>query len=292
MIDEQTFKGPIDQQLRDALRYIKNSYIKRKIIKRPDRAEADHIYNYPYAAVEEALANAVYHKAYDEREPIEVRIDDEKIEILSFPGPVRSVTKEQLKSYKVTNRRYRNRRIGEFLKELHLTEGRNTGFKKIIDSIIDNGSPMPEFETDDDHSYFISRIFIHKEFRNENDILNSKNEPDKTKNEVLESKNEPDKTKNEVLESKSEPNKKENEPDIKKIMEFFSSMKSKKVEKIIREILRNENVTIPEIVENTKIPRSTINRYISDLKEKEIIKREGTSRNGKWIVSKKILGED
>ena len=292
MIDEQTFKGPIDQQLRDALRYIKNSYIKRKIIKRPDRAEADHIYNYPYAAVEEALANAVYHKAYDEREPIEVRIDDEKIEILSFPGPVRSVTKEQLKSYKVTNRRYRNRRIGEFLKELHLTEGRNTGFKKIIDSIIDNGSPMPEFETDDDHSYFISRIFIHKKFRNENDILNSKNEPDKTKNEVLESKNEPDKTKNEVLESKSEPNKTENEPDIKKIMEFFSSMKSKKVEKIIREILRNENVTIPEIVENTKIPRSTINRYISDLKEKEIIKREGTSRNGKWIVSKKILGED
>ena len=94
------------------------------------------------------------------------------------------------------------------------------------------------------------------------------------------------------MESKSEPNKTENEPDIKKIMEFFSSMKSKKVEKIIREILRNENVTIPEIVENTKIPRSTINRYISDLKEKEIIKREGTSRNGKWIVSKKILGED
>ena len=39
-----------------------------------------------YATIEEALANAVYHKAYDEREPIEVRIDDEKIEILSFPG--------------------------------------------------------------------------------------------------------------------------------------------------------------------------------------------------------------
>ena len=46
----------------------------------------------------------------------------------------------------------RNRRIGEFLKELHLTEGRNTGFKKILDSIRAKGSPLPEFETDDEHS--------------------------------------------------------------------------------------------------------------------------------------------
>ncbi len=50
------------------------------------------------------------------------------IEIVSHPGPDRSVTLEELKNYKVRSRRYRNRRIGEFLKELHLTEGRNTGF--------------------------------------------------------------------------------------------------------------------------------------------------------------------
>ena len=75
--------------------------------------------------------NAVYHRAYDEREPIEVRVENDRIEIVSFPGPDRSVTIEGLKSYRVSNRRYRNRRIGDFLKELHLTEGRNTGFKKI-----------------------------------------------------------------------------------------------------------------------------------------------------------------
>ena len=47
------------------------------------------------------------------------------IEIVSFPGPDRSVTQEGLKRYKVSNRRYRNRRIGDILEELHLTEGRN-----------------------------------------------------------------------------------------------------------------------------------------------------------------------
>jgi len=77
-------------------------------------------------------------------------------ESLSFPGPDRSVTLEGLKSYRVSNRRYRNRRIGDFLKELHLTERRNTGFKKLLDALDANGSPKPEFETDEARSCFIS----------------------------------------------------------------------------------------------------------------------------------------
>lgn len=163
-IIEKTFKGPIQQQLRDALQYIRNVIITEKVVKYPDRAEADRFYNYPYAAIEEALSNAVYHRAYDEREPIEVRVENDRIEILSFPGPDRSITVEGLKNYRVSNRRYRNRRIGDFLKELHLTEGRNTGFKKILDALEANGSPKPEFETDEERSYFITRLFIHEGF--------------------------------------------------------------------------------------------------------------------------------
>ena len=48
------------------------------------------------------------------------------------------------------------------MKELHLTEGRNTGFGKILRALEENGSPKPEFETDDDHSYFISRLFVYE----------------------------------------------------------------------------------------------------------------------------------
>ena len=93
-----------------------------------------------------------------------MRVECDRIEIVSFPGPDRSVTREGLKNYRVSNRRYRNRRIGDFLKELHLTEGRNTGFKKILNALETNGSPKPEFETDDDNSYFISRLFVHEAF--------------------------------------------------------------------------------------------------------------------------------
>lgn len=94
------------------------------------QAESNRYFNYPYAALKEALANAVYHKGYDSREPIEVRILPDRIEILPHPGADRSISISNLRRFRASSRRYRNRRIGEFLKELHLTEGRNTGITK------------------------------------------------------------------------------------------------------------------------------------------------------------------
>ena len=67
---------------------------------------------------------------------------------------------------------YRNRRIGEFLKELHLTEGRNTGFQKIIRALKANGSPMPIFETDEERTYFLTTFLIHPEFTASNGAVN------------------------------------------------------------------------------------------------------------------------
>ena len=101
------------------------------------------------------------------------RTESDVMEIISHPGPDRSVTIEDLKIFRVRSRRYRNRRIGDFLKELHLTEGRNTGFKKILDALKTNGSPLPEFETDEGHTYFISRFFIHEGFYEDNEGTDS-----------------------------------------------------------------------------------------------------------------------
>ena len=64
------------------------------------------------------MVNAVYHRGYDVREPVEIRIMHDELVVLSYPGPDRSVRLEQLRVGKAMPRRYRNRRIGEFLKEL------------------------------------------------------------------------------------------------------------------------------------------------------------------------------
>lgn len=169
-MEERIFSGPIDEQLRNALNYIKNNVIAEKIFKVENQAEALRIKNYSYDAIEEFLSNAIYHKSYQIHEPITVRIEKDKIEITSIPGPDRSITDEDIKNYQMRTRRYRNRRIGDFLKELHLIEGRNTGIPTAIRAIKDNGSPLPTLLTDEERSFFSVIIPIHNAFVSSNPI--------------------------------------------------------------------------------------------------------------------------
>ena len=89
------------------------------------------------------------------------RILPDSITIVSYPGPDRSIRLEDLETGRFVALRYRNRMIGEFLKELNLIEGRGTGSPKILKAMRTNGSPKPQFEADEDRTYFIARFPIH-----------------------------------------------------------------------------------------------------------------------------------
>jgi ATP-dependent DNA helicase RecG len=158
---EKVFKGPIHQQLKEALQYLKAAVLKEEVRKIPGTAKAQRFYNYPYEALEEALANAVYHRSYEDLNSIEVNVRSDRIEVLSYPGPLPPVDNKQLKRPRVIARYYRNRRVGDFLKELGLTEGRGTGIPKIRKAMQDNGSPPPKFETDRQKSYFLTTLAVH-----------------------------------------------------------------------------------------------------------------------------------
>ena len=161
--EEKEFRGPLSAILRDAITYIERNFLKEAVIKHANKPEAERFWNFPVAAIEEALANAIYHRSYEEREPVEVRITREELLVLSFPGADRSIRMEDLQQGKAVSRRYRNRRIGEFLKELDLAEGRSTGVPKILRAMRNNGSPSPTFETDDDRTWFLVRLPAHRE---------------------------------------------------------------------------------------------------------------------------------
>ena len=168
---EKIFRGPLDKQIKDALAFIRNYVLKEFVTKVPDSELAIRAYNWPYQAVEEALCNAAYHKSYQIREPITVTITPEKMEILSVPGPDRSITDENLKKRVLVAKRYRNRRIGDFLKELEIVEGRNTGVPLILKSMKNNGSGAPIFETDEDRSYFLTILPVHPLFTDQKRII-------------------------------------------------------------------------------------------------------------------------
>ena len=162
---EKTFVGPLGKQLTDALSFIRTNVLQGVVIKEPGRAEARRVWNYPFEAIEEILCNAVYHRSYQTREPIEVRVLREELHIISFPGPHRSLDMDAFALGKLPARRYLNRRIGEFLKELKLTEGRGTGIPKVLRAMNENGSPKPRFETDADREFLTVILPIHPRAR-------------------------------------------------------------------------------------------------------------------------------
>jgi ATP-dependent DNA helicase RecG len=69
-----------------------------------------------------------------------------------------------LQKERIVSRRYRNRRIGDFLKELDLTEGRSTGIPKIREAMAHNGSPAARLITDEERTYFRVELPIHPAF--------------------------------------------------------------------------------------------------------------------------------
>lgn len=214
------------------------------------------------------------------------------IEIVSFPGPDRSVTQEGLKRYKVSNRRYRNRRIGDILKELHLTEGRNTGFGKILSALEENGSPKPEFETDEGHNYFITRLFIHEAFMKQE----SKGAKIGLKGAGIEKKG----AEVDAKGAKAEPKGAKGEPKGAEIEEKGAKVDAKGAEgeskgakkgterslEILNRMRENPFVTQVKLMEEFNLSRKQIQNIIQYLRQNGMVDREGSNRSGKWIVKK------
>lgn len=101
----------------------------------------------------------MYHRDYQEAEPVEIAIEPTGIDILSYSGPDRSISESAIREAKILKaRRYRNRRLGDFLKELNLTEGRATGIPTIQKHLKLNGSEGATIQTDEERSYFLITI--------------------------------------------------------------------------------------------------------------------------------------
>jgi ATP-dependent DNA helicase RecG len=155
LIEEKTLRGPLPTVLRQTLDYLSNlsTSVIRKV---PEQAETHRFVAFPYEAMEEALANAVLHRGYDAPpEPTKVGLYPDRMEIVSYPGPVPGLEMKHLQSNAhAPPLAQRNRRIGEFLKDLRLAELRNTGIPKIFRRMGENGSPKPTFEFDPGRTYF------------------------------------------------------------------------------------------------------------------------------------------
>ncbi len=256
---EKTFRGSVPSIIRGAMQYLKDVVIMEYVSKPKDRMQSDRWFNYPYQALEESVVNALYHRDYQEHQEVEITVEPEGVYILSFSGPDRSISNEALKKCEsLHSHRNRNNRLGDFLKELDLTEGRCTGIPTIQNELSKNGSPRASIETDEDRSYFLMFIPVHEGCGAEvtmKDVYgyNAPAPIDK------------------MLE--------ENCPD-------FAQTLPKDCPKILDLIAQNPHITIGQLSEKLSLSERTVKNRLTVLKKEGLIIRVGSRTAGYWKIIK------
>ena len=258
-------KGSVPQMIDETMRYLRTMIINLHIIKHTAR-RTDRIYNYPEKALEEAITNAFYHRDYRSRTPIVVEVQPYEITITSATGPDRSISLEAIKEGKrMVSRHYRNRHLGEFLKELGLTEGRNTGIPTIQRELEKNGSPAATFDTDEDRLSFLVRIPCHEGEEGFSEALLGS-----TTN---------------VQENVGANRKSDgvNDGDVRVNVGVNLTDTQKKVYDIIK---RDTTITHADIATAISATIKTAERTTKSLRELGLIAREGSDKSGKWVILK------
>ena len=300
---ETTIRGSVPQLINGALTYLKNNIIREFVVKQRDVPESIRYFNYPVQALEEIIVNSLYHRDYQLYEPIEISIEPEGIHILSFPGPDRTISNVAIKEGdRLISRRYRNRRLGDFLKEMDLTEGRSTGIPTVQDELQKNGSPRATIETNDERSFINVFVPIHdgcgdKVILNDTEnIFDTKGETKNvtkesecvTKDVTKENKNVIKADNQGVIKSiskrKSKDVTKDLTVDVIKEPQYVTKELSERQEIIISLIRQNPLVTTQEMSLKIGVVSRTIKRDIKDLQSKGIITREGGRKEGRWVI--------
>lgn len=167
---------------------------------------------------------------------------------LNFGGPNHTISSEAIREARMLrSRRYNNRRLGEFLKELNLTEGRATGIPTIQQKLQENGSPRATIETDEERTFFLIDIPCNQHCLGVPVIKDDKKDDKKGDKKEL--------------------------TDIQRVLISFIS--------------ENDKITISEMARKTALSESTISREIKRLRvDHKILNREGGRKNGHWVIIK------
>ena len=190
----------------------------------------------------------------------EVHIDmfDDRIEIYSPGGMVSGISLEGKDLLKIPSKR-RNPILADIFSRLKYMERRGSGFKKILadykGQVEFDETKMPVFEADNDD--FILTLY---------NLNYGSSYATQANENVIEN----------VIEISEEK--------IKKLMPEYSRKKLAKACEILKMISENPNISIDELRIALDVTDRTIARYISELKDKDIIERKGPDNVGKWEI--------
>lgn len=204
--------------------------------------------NYPQKALREAAANAIFHKRYDLYRPVEIYVTPKDVCFTNYNRPLLPTTIKDLNEKpRVRAKDYINNELKEPLFLLGYIEKEGTGLEDIKNTLLENGNPVIEYDSDGDERDFTSAtIWANKEFVEQMDgtIHTSTN-----------------------------------------IDVSFDPKKLPKIQKMVYEtIARNPGLRLHAIRNICGLKDSTVDNAIKALRKKALIKYAGTKKEGGYYI--------
>jgi len=180
---------------------------------------------------------------------------------------------------------YRNRLIGDFMKEIHLTEGRGTGFPAIYKAMANNNSPEPVFETNEQCTHFLSILPVNANFEHydevNEEIANVKNEG---VNDIEFGKNDSIIAKNNILiEGLIDET-------INIIFKSEGRLIKRNLKLLLFAIAKQQGLRLPDLIAANDFSERSAERYLRQLREAGLIKFTGDARKtGGYYLTDKTM---
>lgn len=249
--------GSVPQIIDRTLEYLKRMLVMQSIIKPENDYRSRKFYTYPYQALEESVTNSLYHRDYREWEPVVITVEPDSITIQNVGGPDRSISAADISRCEIlVSKRYRNRRLGEYLKELDMTEGRSTGIPTIQNVLENNGSPRATVVTDEDRTFFRITIPCHEAAGNIiADIANKDASVKASRRGAL-----------------------------KTALQTALQTAPETALQILEQIQINPKVTMTDLANLTGYSRRWVAQTMKQLQELNVIKRVGSTKTGYWEI--------
>ena len=243
-MEAKSFDGPVWLQVKQVNRYFEDNIMASYTIREADKIEHRIVYNYPLTAFEELATNAILHKEYDTPEYVGIYIYRDRISFVNHNRPLPPVTIEALNN----NRSFDKRQyLNKELKDMFFSLNLIESYGSGIRRAKDalKNNRSPKLK-----------------FYPDNDIDNYTNAIMEINKEFFNIKNTTQETTKETT--------KENENIVDKILTLM---------------LENPKITAEQIANNLEnISAEGIRYHIRNLKKIGKIRREGSTKSGKWIV--------
>ena len=249
-VDKKEFEGSIIMQLEKAYQYVLEKINLGSDIVGIYRVDK---YEIPPKSIREVIANAVIHRSYLEPNDIQIALYDNRLEITS-PGMLLSGV--NVKRMKEGYSKLRNRAIASVFAYVNIIEKWGSGIPRIMNEIREYGLQEPEF------------IIFENDFR-VNIYRKNYNTTQSTQGS----------TQNRI--NTTQDISKKEKLDVKNLTETEKT--------IINTIINNPEMSQKQIADNLNWTVNKVKYYMKKFKQKNILKYEGTSQNGKWEIQEENL---